>query len=200
MMRLLLFIPPVILSACTSVQPQPAPPPPQQPQAALVSDAPASNNCGNLLDDYETFSLMDSKGRRQFLDNASSNWVLTRGGCEQLRLALLLSQPNRPDKDRRRALQLLKELLDDEKLPDAQAHQLASLLHDQLRQIHSQQLKTLDLRRRLKAQNTASRQLAEQLSKLQFQLQQLKTIEQNINEKEQSIITPSTGNISNQPP
>ncbi len=202
MRRLLLSMTPVILGACTAAQPQLQPLPPQaQDQAiTLAVDTPVNNNCLNLLDDYETFSLMDGRGRKRMLDNVTSTWELTGSSCEQLRLALLLSQPDRPDKDRRKALKLLGELLGNEKLPDAQAHQLASLLQNQLQKLHSQQLKTLELRRRLKAQHTASQQLAEQLNALQSQLQQLKNIEQNLNEKEQSIITPSTGNISHEPP
>ncbi len=198
MMRLLFPLTLVVLSACTTVPPPPSAP---QPQAvARVIHTPASNRCSNLLDDYETSSLMDDKGRKQILDSVSGTWAQTRDSCEQLRLALLLSQPGRSGKDRKKALRLLKELLSGEKPLDGQAHQLARLLHDQLQQLHSQQLRTLELRHRLKAQHTASRQLAEKLGNLQSQLQQLKNIEQNINEKEQSIITPSTGNISHEPP
>ncbi|WP_456412398.1 hypothetical protein [Thiolapillus sp.] len=190
------LIPPIaslLLGACTTA-------PLQTPSLPLVVEPSINPSCANLLDDYETFSLMDGRGRKQMLDDVSSAWLLTRNNCEQLRLALLLSQPDRPDNDRRKALKLVKELLRNEKLLDAQAHQLARLLHDQLRQAHLQQRKVVELKQRLQAQHSASKQLAEQLNNLQSQLQQLKNIEQNINEKEQSIITPSTGNLSDEPP
>jgi tRNA/tmRNA/rRNA uracil-C5-methylase (TrmA/RlmC/RlmD family) len=158
------------------------------------------NACSNLLDDYEAFSLMDENRRKRYLKDIYDTWPLTHDACEQLRMALLLSQPDQSDRDRQKALKLLRELLGQEKLLDPHAYQLARLLHDQLSKTRTEQLKALELRHRLKAQRSASRQLSEQLNNLQSQLQQLKNIEQNINEKEQSIITPSTSNIPAESP
>ncbi|WP_456404132.1 hypothetical protein [Thiolapillus sp.] len=195
MKKQLLLIAPLLLSACAAPQPKAVP-----KASPLADETLVSNSCGNLLEDYETFSLMDEVARKQRLNSVSSIWMLTRDSCEQLRLSLLLSQPQGSDKDRQKALKLLKELLTNNALQDPQARQLAALLRDQLQLARAQKLRTLDLRHRLQAQRAASRGLSEQLDNLQSQLQQLKNIEKNINEKEQSIITPSTDNVSHEPP
>ena len=67
---------------------------------------------------------------------------------------------------------------------------------DQLQQIRTQKLKALELRQQLKAQQAATRELSAELAVLQSQMEQLKNIEQNINEKERYIITPSTDHTS----
>lgn len=194
-MKRMVFIAPLILSACSAVQPTVAPIVPPLAATTLASDS-----CGNLLEDYETFSLMDESARKQRLERLSDLLIQTRDSCEQLRLAVLLSQPHGTNKNRQKALKLLKELLADEKLQDPQARQLAALLRDQLQLTHAEKLETLELRQQLQAQRSAIRELSEQLNNLQSQLQQLKNIEQNINEKEQSIITPSTNGVSHEQP
>lgn len=195
MIRQLLILTPLILSACAAIQPR------ILPQESPLSTTPLMRHaCSNLLDDYEAFSLMDEKRRKRYLKDIYDTWPLTYDACEQLRMALLLSQPDQSDRDRQKALKLLRELLGKEKLLDPHAYQLARLLHDQLSKTRTEQLKALELRHRLKAQRSASRQLSEQLNNLQSQLQQLKNIEQDINEKEQSIITPSTSNIPAESP
>lgn len=195
MTRQLLILTSFLLSACTAIQPR------TLPQASPYSPTPLMHKaCSNLLDDYEAFSLMDEKRRKRYLKDTFKSLPLAHDACEQLRMALLLSQPDRSDRDRQKALKLLGELLDQEKPLDPQAQQLARLLHDQLSKTRAEQLKALELRHRLKAQRIASRQLSEQLNNLQSQLQQLKNIEQDINEKEKSIITPSTGNLPSESP
>lgn len=187
MKKTLLFTATLLLGACAIV-----PPPPSPPATAAATDALIDTGCGNLLDDYETFSLMEQAQRKQITKNLSDTWGITHDHCGQLRLALLLSHPEQPEKDRQKALKMLKELLTGEKLQDPRARQLARLVQDQLLQIRQQKLKALELGRQLKAQKAATRELSAELAVLQSQMQQLKNIEQNINEKERYIITPST--------
>ncbi|HID46563.1 MAG TPA: hypothetical protein EYP34_12520 [Chromatiaceae bacterium] len=187
----LLLLSILLLGACAMDQRSSGP-----PASPLMTDTLLNTGCGDLLDDYETFSLLDKEGRRQMLKNLSGIWGITHDHCGQLRLALLLSHPEQSDKDRQKALKLLKGLLSGEELRDPGAHRLAKFMGDQLQQIRAQKLKTLELRHQLKAQQAISRQLSAELATLQTQIQQLKNIEQNINEKERYIITPSTDNAT----
>ena len=170
------------------------------PQASPLGLSTAANpDCGDLLGYYETFSLMDRAQRKQELETASDNWSLTRDRCDQLRLALLLSQPGNPAKARKDALKLLSDLLSGNNGLEIKARQLARLLRSQLEQQQRQQVSTRELRHKLKRERAASQQLSQQLTELQSQLEQLKNIEKNINEKEQAIIAPSTDNIPHEP-
>ena len=180
------------------------PPPPWA--SPLELSTAANPDCGDLLDYYETFSLMDRAQRKQELETASDNWSLTRERCDQLRLALLLSQPGNPAKARKDALKLLSDLLSGNNGIEIKARQLARLLRSQLEQQQRQQVSTRELRHKLKRESAASQQLSQQLTELQsqleqlqYQLEQLKNIEKNINEKEQAIIAPSTDNIPHEP-
>lgn len=156
---------------------------------------PAAPGCGDLLGYYETCSLMDSERRKQALKTADETWSLTQETCDQLRLALLLSQPDSPAKERKRALRLISDLLSRANGMDRKARQLARLLRDQLEQYQSRQAHIRKLGDQLDRERATSVQLLQRLQGLQSQLEQLKNIEKNINEKERAIITPSTDNI-----
>uniref|UniRef100_UPI003AF52B7C hypothetical protein n=4 Tax=Thiolapillus sp. TaxID=2017437 RepID=UPI003AF52B7C len=182
MKTILLFTATLLLGACAVNRP------PSEPGiSGMETEALIDTGCGDLLDDYETFSLMAKAQRRQTLRNLSDTWGISHDNCGQLRLALLLSHPEQPEKDRQQALKLLRDLLTGEKLQDPRAHRLARLVLDQLQQIRAQKLKALELRQQLKAQQAATRELSAELAVLQSQMEQLKNIEQNINEKERYI-------------
>jgi hypothetical protein len=155
--------------------------------------------CGDLLGYYEAALLMENRDREQELEILTEVWSLTRDGCDQLRLALMLSQPETPVKERERALSLLTDLLNRNDGMEMKSYQLAQLLHSQLEQLLSRQIHFQKLRRKLKQERAASRKLLQRLTALQSQLEQLKNIEKSINEKEQAIITPSTDNIPHEP-
>lgn len=186
----------LLMAGCAALRPPLSPTPRALPPA---SDSISSAHCSNLLDNYETFSLMDTQRRKQELKAIAGIWSVTQESCDQLRLALLLSQPDNSVQDKQKSLELVTDLLAGKHGLDMQARQLAELLRDQLKQILSRQIQILELRHQLEQESAASRQLSKQLTSLQSQLEQLKSIEKSINEKEQSIITPSTNSIPDEP-
>lgn len=186
----------LLMAGCAALRPPLSPTPEAVPP---VSDSTGSSQCNNLLDNYETFSRMDTLHRNQELETVAGIWSVTQESCDQLRLALLLSQPETSVQDKQKSLKLLTELLAGKPSLDMQARQLANLLSDQLNQAQSRQVQILELRYQLEQKNAASQRLSKQLTSLQSQLEQLKSIEKSINEKEQSIITPSSNSISDEP-
>ncbi|MCF6355450.1 MAG: hypothetical protein L3J26_10205 [Candidatus Polarisedimenticolaceae bacterium] len=184
----------MLVVGCTALRPpDPAPAPDPDPETTVAP------GCGDLLGYYEAALLMESWHRKQELESLTEAWSLTREGCDQLRLALLLSQPDTPVKERERALYLLTDLLSRSGSMEMQSLQLAQLLHSQLKQLLTRQTHLQELRRKLKRERAASRELLQHLTALQSQLEQLKNIEKSINEKEQAIITPSTNNTPHEP-
>ena len=171
------------------------------PRTSLVMTSPmAVTDCGDLLGYYESILRMKSERRTQELIATTEAWTLAPDGCNQLRLAMMLNQPGYSEKDRKKALKLLTDLLDEGNNINMEARQLAVMLKDQLEQLQSQQLLIHQLRHKLKQERVASQLLLKQLTDLESQLEQLKNIEENINEKEQAIITPAaTDNIPNEP-
>ncbi len=195
----------MLVVGCTTFRPSPTPdltPSPPPPPAPLPEPEPETTvdpGCGDLLSYYEAALLMENGDREQELENLTEIWSLTREGCDQLRLALMLSQPEMPVKERERALSLLTDLLNRNDGLEMKSYQLAQLLHSQLEQLLSRQVHVKKLGRELKQERAASRKLLQRLTTLQSQLEQLKNIEKSINEKEQAIITPSTDNIPHEP-
>lgn len=181
----------ILLTGCTDLH----------PQTSLALTSPmVVTDCGDLLGYYTNISHMNSEHRKQELTATSESWSFAADGCKQLRLALMLSQPGNSEKDRKKALKLLTDLLDERNDINIEALQLAGMLKDQLEQLQSQQLLIRQLRHMLKQEREASDLLLKQLTDLESQLEQLKNIEENINEKEQAIITPAaTDNTSNEP-
>ncbi len=181
----------ILLTGCTDLH----------PQTSLALTSPmVVTDCGDLLGYYTNISRMNSERRKQELTATSESWSSAADGCKQLRLALMLSQPGNSEKDRKKALKLLTDLLDERNDINIEALQLAGMLKDQLEQLQSQQLLIRQLRHMLKQEREASDLLLKQLTDLESQLEQLKNIEENINEKEQAIITPAaTDNIPNEP-
>ncbi|VAW88379.1 hypothetical protein MNBD_GAMMA18-1791 [hydrothermal vent metagenome] len=193
----------MLVVGCTTFRPPPTPDPapvPASPQAPLPEpETMVDPGCGDLLGYYEAALLMENVDREQELETLTEIWSLTREWCDQLRLALMLSQPETPVKERERALNLLTDLLNRNDGMEMKSYQLAQLLHSQLEQLLSRQIHVQKLKRKLKQERAASRKLLQRLTALQSQLEQLKNIEKSINEKEQAIITPSTDNIPHEP-
>jgi len=161
-------------------------------QRSLAKSSPAVEvNCSDLPGYYEDFSLMDRDRRKQELILSTEAWLFDPEGCKQLRLALILSHPDNPDMDRKKALKLLTGLLDGENDINAEERQMARLLYDQLNQLQSQQRLSDVLKDELKQERVLSETRLERLTDLESQLEQLKNIEENINEMEQAIITPA---------
>ncbi|BAO45545.1 hypothetical protein [Thiolapillus brandeum] len=168
-----------LLSGCASFD---------KPEMSVLSSQEDSMlDCRNLLADYEAYSYLDDQARATVRKNVRRQWVLTRNSCEQLRLALMYSLGN--GEQTARALKLVEELLESGALVQhLQAQRLALLLRDRLNSERRQLLQMLELRHLLRKEQSRNRIYAGELESLRSQLQQLKQIEQNINEKEQSLI------------
>jgi hypothetical protein len=189
-MKILLLAPLVILAGCASLH---------ERQTPLLSvQAEPEPVCRDLLEDYEAYSYMEGEAKEAFYRDIDQQWRLTGDHCEQLRLALIRSQGNAAE--RARALKAVEELLDSGALTrQLQAQRLALLLYDRLSSERRQLLRSTELQHLLNRQRALNRGRARELEDLRSQLRQLKQIEQNINEKEQSLIPPAANELSPRP-
>ncbi len=186
-MKKLVWVFMALLSGCGSIDRQPIP--------LLSSHGAAAPDCRDLLVDYEAYAYMDAKAREGFRREVRQQWALTRNSCEQLRLALVYSQGD--STQRARALKLVEELLESGNLARyLRAQGLALLLRDALNRERKQLLHSVQLQHLLYKQQARNQAQARALEDLQTQLRQLKQIEQNINEKEQSLIPPATNPLA----
>ena len=185
-MNKLLLLPALLLAGCASIQKSMPP--------ALSPANDVNPVCHDLLTDYAAGASMDREAREGFLKDLRQRQVLSRDGCDQLRLALIYSQGGTAE--RARALKLAEELLDSGVLEKKfRARQLALFLRDRLRHERKLRLRNLELQSRLNRQEARNRELLVRLEDLGSRLQQLKQIEQNINEKEQSFIAPAADKL-----
>lgn len=149
-------------------------------------------NCRALPGYYEKFSRMDKEVRQQEMILSTEAWHFDPEGCNQLRLAMILSHPDNPDEDRIKALMLLNDLLDEKDNIHVVERQMASLLKGQLDQLLFIQQQTNALKEELRTERIVSAIRLKRLTDLESQLEQLKNIEENINEMEKAIVTPAT--------
>ncbi len=185
-MNKLLLLPALLLAGCASIQESVSP-------ASSPVQGPAQD-CPDLLADYATGASMGRGGWEGFVKDLQQRHVLSRDGCDQLRLALVYSQGRAAE--RAQALKLAEELLETGVLQEkVQARQLAMLLRDRLWHERKLRLRNLELQHRLSRQKARNKELLMRLKDLDFRLQQLKQIEQNINEKEQSFIAPAADKL-----
>ncbi len=193
MKRRILCMLPLLLSACAALQP------PARPGGGAPT-AVGGDPCRDLLGAYAAFALLDARARERMLGQVGDSWSRSPSRHDRLNLVMLLAQPAASARERQKARKLLDEILAGEPPLRPATRQLAGLLRDQLRRMHAERLKALELRRRLKTRLAASRRLAARLDSLRSQLRQLKTIEQNLNEKERSITIPSTPGLPDESP
>ncbi len=168
-------------------------------KSLLDQDAGVDTNCRNLTGYYEDFSGMDREERREELILSTEAWLFDSADCNQLRLALILSHPENPAVDQKKALKLLNELLEEEDEISNAERQLARLVKDQMDQTQVLQRRNIILKEKFEQVHEVSGLRLKRLTDLESQLEQLKNIEENINEMEQAIITPvATDNGSNE--
>ncbi|WP_456373029.1 hypothetical protein [Thiolapillus sp.] len=185
-MKELSLLPLILLAGCCSFSEQ------QLPLFSVqMEPVPV---CQNLLADYEAYSSMDDRARAIFRKDMDQQRMLTGDRCEQLRLALVYSQGDVAQKAR--ALKLVEDLLASGAMAELlSAQRIAQLLRDRLTDERKQLLRVTQLRYELKRQQADNRRQAEELENLRSRLRQLKQIEQNINEKEQSLIPPAANEL-----
>ena len=111
--------------------------------------------------------------------------------CPQLKLSMLLSQPDNDYRNNVEAERLLGEFLGNGVHERDQDRALASLLREIVQERLRAQETQKNLERELKQALIASAVLKKRLLALKSQLEQLKSLEQDINKQEQAISTPS---------
>jgi len=189
-MNKLLLLPALLLAGCASIQKSLSPAP-----SPAAGSAPA---CHDLLADYAAYASMNREAREGFVKALQQRQALSMDECGQLRLALVYSRGGVAE--RARALKLAEELLESGVLLEkVRAQRLALLLRDRLRHERKLRLRNLELQHRLNGQEARNRELSVRLEDLGSRLQQLKQIEQNINEKEQSFIAPAADKLPARP-
>lgn len=180
MYKLTLFIlTTIIMTGCTDLRSH-------LPQS--VTESFAISYCRDLLEPYEEYSKLTIDSRAKVLAEEAEVLNTNATECQKLRLAVLLSHPSNSTSERAKGLELLSGLLKSEKKLPSEARQLAVLLKDQM------ELERYFLLR-IQKLSTTSQEQSKELSDMQLQLQQLKNIEESINEKERAIITPATSNV-----
>jgi hypothetical protein len=160
--------------------------------------APATPTCGNLLEYYAALKAMPAE--LSVLELKTLREHQTSGGslCYELRLAVLLALQGNSSNDLQESRELLQKVLaspDGEGIK-AEDRQLAQLILDLLEGSNKVQR---GLHEKLSNERAASLQLLQRLAETEAKLKQLKNIDKDINAKEQSITTPSTDNIPNEP-
>ncbi len=167
-----------------------------------------STTCNEAVEFYTAVSLLSTATKEELLHTLRSNRSQEGNPCNQLRLAMLLSKPNTNFRDDVTASTLLKNFLANPGNTHAPSRSLAHLLSDRINEHQQLQEAMRSLEKTISQEMAISQTLAKKLKRqhtttkaLQSQLDQLKSIERDINEKEQSAATPAASekiNESNQ--
>jgi len=166
----------ILLTACAQL-PLPADSSPQVPQ---------ESSCGNVLEFYTAVSHLSDLSQKEILQALRADVVENNEACSQLRLTLMLSRPSTTYQDDEAALSLLAVILHDFVASQHPARGLALLLVEEIDERNRLRATGRALQQRLKQGRSAAAVLRHQLQALRLQLDQLKSIEQDINEKERA--------------
>jgi len=154
--------------------------------------------CGDLSEFYAEVSRLPPADSAALLDALRGN---PRRPCDHLRLALLLSRPGTTYQDDAAAADALSLFLRDTDPMTHPARGLARLLDDDLAERRRLHTEAKGLQQRLAQAQDKSKTLQSRLQALQTQLNQLKSIERVINEKERNaartppgVAPPTTSN------
>lgn len=164
----------------------------QQSSAANLKTV-SDEGCSELLNYYDTVAAMPEEMRIQELDHLRNSSQLEKE-CHELKLAILLTQPGANLQNYEDACQMLENFITNETDADLENKQLARILLTHVKQSKKLISKQHSLQAQLRKERAAGVGLAKKLSELQLQLDQLRDIEKNINEKEQTITVPSIDN------
>ncbi len=167
-------------------------------QWQMVTPARHNEACEGITNFYMAASLLSPEAGEEMLQALRSNQAQGDNPCAQLRLVILLGKLGTTFHDDIEAARLLKHFLQN---PDYAQHSdrgLALLLADNIKGRQQLQEKLLDQEKILALEQAVSQKLAQKLKRehaatkaLKSQLEQLKSIEQDINEKEQSAAAPN---------
>lgn len=169
----------------------------------LSACAPLANlkvsQCGGMLNYHETLGRMSVDELEQEMTLLRRRLNLAGNVCDQLRLAMLLGEPEFRLENDAEAEQLLKNILALGESLSIQDTQVLRLLADEIQWRKKIRNDWQALKTQLQEERAASLKISEQLTDAQLKLKRLKNIDRNINEREQEMSTPSTDNMSHEP-
>jgi len=167
-------------------------------QWQIVTQAEHNEACEDITNFYTAASSLSAEAGEEMLQALRSNQAQGNNPCDQLRLVILLGKSGTAFQDDTEAARLLQDFLH---YPDHAQHPdrgLALLLADNIKGRQQLQEKLLRQEKNLVLEQAVSQKLAQKLKRehaatkaLKSQLEQLKSIEQDINEKEQSVTVPN---------
>lgn len=177
------------LTACTEL--------PHVRNALFSPDRPVE--CGDILAFYQQLAETKPSALNQIKSDLQQAIDQTEGGCPTLKLAMLLSMPGTPLQNTAEARALLDRYIRKELYSNQDERRFARLMLDHLQQRERLLAKTRELKSQLALEKERTQVLQESTDQIQIKLEQLKNIEQEMSRKEQSMATPSTEGINNEP-
>lgn len=195
-LRLTLPLLAILTGGCAGMQPvtpeaPPAPEPGHEPSPRVIHNAPTSNKtiCGTLFN--YALDIHRLNGQQQY---ASLDKVATANSpqyfCDTVKTGILLSQISRTVSEDDVAISILNEYSKSEKLSKGERW-LLRLLKNQSEERRRLHVLLDQFSEKLVAQETLATTLSSELLTVRQQLYQLKKIEADINETQQSIATPA---------
>ncbi len=167
-------------------------------QWQIVTQARHGEACAGVTSFYTAASALSPEAGREMLQALRSNQAQGDNPCDQLRLVILLGKPGTAFQDDAEAGQLLQDFLHNANHVEHPDRGLALILADNIKGRQQLQEKLLSQEKSLALEQAVSQKLAQKLKRehaatkaLKSQLEQLKSIEQDINEKEQSVVIPN---------
>ncbi len=167
-------------------------------QWQIVTQARHGEACAGVTSFYTAAVALSPEAGREMLQALRSNQAQSDNPCDQLRLVILLGKPGTAFQDDAEAGRLLQNFLHNADHAQHPDRGLALLLADNIKGRQQLQEKLLRQEKSLALEQAVSQKLAQKLKRehaatktLKSQLEQLKSIEQDINEKEQSVAVPN---------
>lgn len=179
----------LMLTACVQFEHEPSLTT-MQPTPETASMPVQSSGCDGL-GYYQALSRMTPDEKKKRLPLLRLSQQYHDDSCGQLELAMLLSQPDSDFQNDVEAERLLGEFLDNPGIDSDQDRVLANLLREIIQERLRSQKEQNKLKLELKKEQIASSVLKKRLMQLKSQLEQLKSLERDINQQEQAISTPS---------
>jgi hypothetical protein len=155
---------------------------------APTTNATISTAC-DIIHYYHVISLLNNEQEKQAVESLLSKTANsgTLSDCDQIKLAILLSVPGSSLQDDKTSLELLTNFIQNAQtitLADITFANLLKEFVEERSQIRYQHTKTRDL---LILQQQQTEALKEELAKTRQQLQQLKSLESELNHQEKRI-------------
>ena len=175
----------LLLSACMPIETI------REVPAAVVTQAPKERvvirevikpqeGCGSLLSEYAEFTRYSDDIKRQEIRIVKNRIKSHEDACDSLRLALFHSAPGKLRQTDETINELLDSVKDKQSVLGSDNHALVTLLKNEMSQRSVVEKKVGRHNSLLDQERAENRQLLQRLAELQLQLDQLKSLESNI--------------------